>query len=75
MNWNYRVIAFKDKQEKIYFQIHEVYYNEQNIPNGYTKEPAGICGETIEEIQWTLDKMKLSLEKPVLKSWDFPNEL
>ena len=35
MSWNHRVLAHKDGDE-MYLQIHEVYYDKDGKPNGYT---------------------------------------
>ncbi len=76
MTWNYRLMAHKDKQERIYFQVHIAYYDEQEeIPHSYSATPVPLCADTLKEIQWVIDKIKIGLEKPILKTWDFPNEL
>jgi hypothetical protein len=74
MGWNHRVLAHK-YQEEIYFQIHEVLYDENGIPNGYTAEPVTIGSEDIKGMRWTLNKMKECLKKPILWAGDdFPKE-
>jgi len=74
MGWNHRVLAHK-YQEKIYFEIHEVLYDENGIPNGYTAEPVTIGSEDIKGMRWTLNKMKECLKKPILWAGDdFPKE-
>jgi len=71
--WNHRALAHYSK-DGVYLQIHEVYYNGRGIPTGYTKEPVSVVGDDLNEIRWTLKKMKKCLKKPILKSWDFPEE-
>ena len=74
MGWNHRVLAHK-YQEEVYLQIHEVLYDENGIPNGYTAEPITIAAEDIKGIRWTLNKMKECLKKPILWAGDdFPKE-
>lgn len=63
--WNYRVMAHDHKGEP-YFQIHDVYYNKKNKPDGYTRNPSQLGAEDIEGLQWTLDAMKEALSKPIL---------
>ena len=74
MSWNYRVLAHK-YEEEIYFEIHEVYYDENGIPNGYKEKPVTISGENIKGMRWALNKMKECLKKPILWAGDdFPKE-
>ena len=56
MNWNYRVIKYDDADE-VFFQIHEVYYNEDNEIEAYTEEPMVPFGETQEELIAELEMM------------------
>jgi hypothetical protein len=72
MNWDYRILAYKQGEE-ILLQIHEVYYNEDGIPNGYTESPVSVGSETIKGITWTLNKMLECRTKPILWAGDkFP---
>ena len=74
MGWNHRVLAHKHKDE-VYFEIHEVLYDESGIPNGYTEKGITVGGETVKGMLWTLNKMKECLKKPILWAGeDFPNE-
>lgn len=34
MTWNYRIIKTKHG-----YSLHEVFYDEQSVPNGYTEDP------------------------------------
>ena len=74
MGWNHRILAHEDGEE-MYFQIHEVYYDKEGNPNGYTTNGVSVGGDTIKSITWTLNKMKECRAKPVLFAGDkFPNE-
>jgi len=74
MSWNYRILAHEYNKE-IYFEIHEVYYNKDGKPDGYTAEAISVGGEDMRSITWILNKMKGCREKPILWSGDkFPNE-
>lgn len=73
MSWNHRILAHEHKDE-IYLQIHEVYYNEEGIPNGYTEKGVSVGSEDIEGINWVLDKMKECADKPILSVKNFPKE-
>jgi len=74
--WNHRVLVTTDKHGETYFNIHEVYYNkETSKPDGYTANPITIGSDSIDGLRWTIDKIKESLEKPILWGDDkFPNE-
>lgn len=74
MSWNYRVMAQMDGED-VYLSIHEVYYDENNIPNSYTANPITIGGGSIDSLAWSIDKIKIALEKPILWYGEkFPNE-
>ena len=71
MIWNHRVLAHKDGDE-MYFEIHEVYYNEEGVPKAYICADVG--ADTIEGLKWTLYKIKECLDKPILSAENFPEE-
>jgi len=83
MSWNHRILAHKDG-DGMYFQIHEVYYdkdgkpdgyNKDGKPDGYTANSVSVGAESLDGINWVLDKMKECTNKPILLADDFPNEL
>ena len=65
MSWNHRVLAFEHKGSA-YFQIHEVYYDENGVPNSYTEKAVSVSAEEFKDLEWTLNKMKECLKKDVL---------
>lgn len=73
MGWNYRILAH-EHNEDVYFIIHEVYYDENGIPNGYTENGVYVNGENIEDMRWSIEKMNECLEKPILSIKNFPDE-
>jgi len=73
MSWNHRILAHKDEEE-MYFQIHEVYYDENGTANRYTKNGVSVGAESLEALNWVLEKMKECAKKPILLADDFPNE-
>ena len=75
MSWNYRVIMHDDTEPKeVWLQVVEVYYDKNNIPDGYIKEGKSASGSSIKELRWSLNKMKEALKKPILSVKNFPNE-
>lgn len=77
MSWNHRVIKQAylcyDEYETI-FGIHEVYYNEDGSLRNYTTDPVAPIGADMDELRWTLEKMLMALDKPVLTHEDFKFE-
>ncbi len=74
-SWNHRILVDIDKNNERYFQVHEVYYNNDGKPDGYSENPITISSETIDGLKWTLDRINECFEKPIL--WAgvrFPNE-
>jgi len=72
--WNHRVLATQYKDE-VFFNVHEVYYNDDNTPNRYTKDPISIGSESIKGIKWQINRIKECLKKPILWAGDkFPKE-
>ena len=76
MSWNYRVMAHRSPfdENDIGLQIHEVHYDKKKNPKAFSKEPAMIGGESIEDIKWILKEIEVCLEKPILDANNFPNE-
>ena len=71
--WNYRILA-KENDEELYFQLHEVYY-ENDVPYAYTSDPVAVESETLTDLKLTLKYMKHALKKPVLWYGEkFPTE-
>lgn len=73
MTWNYRILVHENDVET-YFQMHEVYYDEDGNPTSYTASPTHIGAESIEWVGWELEKMKEALTKPMFSTKDFPTE-
>lgn len=70
--WNYRVMKFVDEDGEPYCQIHEVYYDKEGHPNGYTENPVSVFStEGIDGLDWVLGKMTEALKKAVLEESDF----
>lgn len=68
--WDYRILAHG---EGFHFEIHEVYYDGQGKPIGYT-ENSVVSADDAEGIAWVLDKMKEAAQKPILSAERFPEE-
>ena len=70
MSWNYRVIrhvyTHSDGEQEEYFNVHEVYYDEQGAPNGITADAVNPQAESLEGLRWTLDQYIKALDKPII---------
>ena len=67
MTWNYRVIKrHYDESGITVFAIHEVYYNEDQSIDLWSKDPMAPNGETIASLQEDLKHFQEAFGKPVL---------
>lgn len=67
--WNYRVIQHTDNTANtIYYQIHEVYYDNDSDENPTSMTVTGVSpfGESTEELSHSMIHMMSALTKPVL---------
>ena len=74
MTWNYRVLAreYKFSNEiETTFSIHEVYYNDDGVPEMCTEDAVSVVGDNLAEISDTLLWMQKALKKPILSYSDF----
>lgn len=69
--WNHRVIEFVEPDGGPWLSIHEVYYDADGNPQTYTENAIGACGDSMEELTQTLQRMMACLSKPVMKETDF----
>lgn len=69
--WNYRVLRTVDKHGE-HFGIHEVYYDAEGRPTGYT-DPHAPYGETSDELASEMDMMRQAFDRPPLDEADFTN--
>lgn len=75
MTWNYRLMVHPDGSGGMWFEIHEVYYDENGKPGSYTINPADVSGGNIDDIMFSLNAMKEVLNRPILWLGDkFPEE-
>jgi len=65
MTWNYRVLKSKDGEDD-WYQIHEVYYDENDNVKSWTVNGATVCGNTLVEVRSLLELMLKSLDNEIL---------
>ena len=70
MTWNHRVLAHERKGE-LTFGIHEVFYNDDGIPDMCTEDAVGVVGDNLAGISQTLRLMLSALIEPILNYTDF----
>ena len=69
--WNHRVVR-KNHEDETWLGIHEVFYDAKGIPHMVTVDPVEVCGETLEELEETLNWMLKALGQPILEYDDIP---
>lgn len=77
MTWNHRVvkhIRHVRGQERIYFQIHEVYYDDEGEYEGRTTDAVAADGDTLEELREELQQMIWACNKEVLICREVPDK-
>lgn len=65
MSWNYRVVKHEDEHE-VWYGLHEVYYDEEHNPDGFSEKPIDPRGTTVEELRGDIDLMLQAFNRPVL---------
>ena len=73
MSWNYRLLAHK-KDNSFFLHIYDVYYDENDVPNGYSKTPSKFMFDESQNVNWYKEKLKEALKKPILSVENFPKE-
>lgn len=74
MGWNHRIMAHEHEGE-IYLEVHDVYYNDAGVPNACTDKGITVGADTMEGIQWVLEKIEECASKPILWYGEkFPEE-
>jgi hypothetical protein len=66
MSWNYRVLKHKDNDEVPYYQVHEVFYNEDGSIMACSEHQCSPFGETVEELKLDFELMAGALDKPII---------
>jgi hypothetical protein len=66
MTWNYRVVHRVINAKDIY-AVHEVYYDEDGLPEMVTEEPVNAQGETYEELVHDVVHYIAALAYPILE--------
>jgi len=54
-HWNYRILAFEEDNNEIFFAPHEVYYDDKGNPKSY--HPIGFGSDTIQGMKWQLSEI------------------
>ena len=70
MTWNYRVIKKIHKDEKYteeYYEIHEVYYDEDGKMHAWSENPCSMFGTSLEELKSDGGYFMEALNKPTIE--------
>jgi hypothetical protein len=69
MSWNYRVIRHVGRGGRLYYRIHEVYYEGDQIVT-VAEEATFPSGESLEALKDNLTEMSAAFDKPILNYSD-----
>ena len=72
--WDFRVLAREYRgfnESEVVFEIHEIFYNADGIPDMCTEDPVGVVGDSLADLSQTLKWMRKALRKPILSYSDF----
>lgn len=67
MYWNYRVLQLNNKEKKPYFEVHEVFYDENDVPHNWAESHNVLVGDTLAELKESYEYMASAFEMPILK--------
>lgn len=70
MTWNHRIIKKLDSLANVYYEIHEVYYDNRGNPDGWTEDPVTPYGTNLEDLHADLAYLLNALDKPVMEIVD-----
>lgn len=71
MTWNHRLVKRTINDNETLYSIHEVYYNDQGVPESITENPVGVTEDSKGDIMTTLRHMERALSMPTLNYEDF----
>ena len=60
--WNNRIVKH-EKDDIVWYAVHEVFYNDSGEICGYTERPITILGETVEDVKSQLEMIMKDIEK------------
>ena len=66
MSWNYRIVARKYGDDEYYYDIHEVYYDNDGSIKMWTRDGVGIGGYSVEELRSAYKMYGVAFNKPLL---------
>lgn len=70
MTWNHRVMRHVAPSGEEFFAIHEVFYDDDGTPKGYTADAISVSGEDMDSLRWVLLRMIAATDKPILTPED-----
>ena len=60
--WNNRIIKH-EKDDVVWYSVHEVFYSKNDGVIGYTENPISIVGETVKDVKSQLKMITKDIEK------------
>ena len=59
--WSNRIVKH-EKDDTVWYGVHEVFYNDNGGINGYTEDPITILGETEKDVKSQLEMIMKDIE-------------
>jgi hypothetical protein len=69
MTWNYRIITHVGPENRVYYRIHEVYYEGDQVVT-VAEEASSPSGESFEALKENFTQMSAAFDKPILNYSD-----
>lgn len=70
MTWNYRVIRSKDPDGEYYYAIHEVYYNNNQEPDSWSRDAIRMFEYSMSELEEEFGRLRKAMSKTVLEEFE-----
>ena len=68
MTWDFRLVKHTErKPRRVWYGVHEVFYNDAGKPMGMTQDPVSIDGESVKDALGYLEMIRRDLKRlPIL---------
>lgn len=74
-HWNNRVVKTKMPDGEYFYQIHEVFYDDNGKASLCTESGISPCGDDIDELKKSYEMMAEAFKAPVLDYDEIPERL
>lgn len=74
MTWDNRVIKKTGAKGSEFYEVHEVFYDDEGKVIMYTEEPVSPFGLTVRELEEDYERIGEAFKAPVLEQADLPKD-